>query len=587
MPFGSNRFSNGQNNFGGNLNKTFNPPGGSSSQDFITNDNPFNFTPKDEKFRSRIRYYDRDSLWTRWRRGYELYTITQSVFGATGINRPKVGDFRSYCAFQQYPGIFIPARMFTYPSQSIEAGEHIVAMRDANAFNFYDFGLPILAVRYLGDATIVPYSQTGTTITISYQNHGFQPGDSVYLSFISGSGVTATLSITSITPNSFTCTASAPVNTIGNVAVALSTTFSDNRWTEIRTKLRFLPVPVASFPGERFTDRISERDPGLSATYSRTGSTVTVTCSAPHGIASGNEVNLNINTGNVSSGLYVITVTSSTTFTVTTIDSGSTTGTATVYRLIEQFNYNDYVGYTVKSIDNINNEIVFQRNDSYGAQTVNGVTQLIAPAHRGFAVGNFLTSELRYQCTCQDFTKRSSYNLYRDNSRDRFPETAITSVKPGTILNKDNSTTPVRENVGVFSDLGYMSTANFKGIPDYSDTAAKCYTNLMYYQMRWCKHIYASLFSLMHDDGNIAFNIAGSYQQDGSSDIIVTADNHQLNANTKVQIEFTSGNALSGQYTISSVIDANRFIIVYPYAQTTSGYCNVENLQEHGYVSTW
>ena len=198
-----------------------------------------------------------------------------------------------------------------------------------------------------------------------------------------------------------------------------------------------------------------------------------------------------------------------------------------------------------------------------------------------------MTTELRYQCTCQDFTKRSSYNLYADNSRDRFPDTAITSVKPGTFLNKDNSISDIRESPGVFSDLGYISTANFKGIPDYNDTAAKCYTNLMYYQMRWCKHIYASLFSLVHDEGNIVFSISGKYEQNNTADITVTADNHGLTANTKVQITFTSGNALSGQYTISQVIDANRFIIVYSYSQTTSGYCSVENLREHDYVKTW
>lgn len=587
MPFGSNRFSNSQNNFGGNLNKTFNPPGSSSVENFSVSDNPFKFTPKDDNFRSRIRYYDRDSLWTRWRRGYELYTITQSVFGSTGINRADVGDFRSYCAFQQYPGIFIPARIFTYPSQSIESGEHIVAMRDANSFSFYDFGLPILAIRYLGDSKTVPYSQTGTTITVSYPNHGFQLTDNVYLSFVSGSGVTDTLAITSKTNDSFTCTASTSLSTIGNVAVSLSTTFSDNRWTYLRTKLRFLPIPAASFPGERFTDRISERDPGLSATYSRTGSVVTVTCSTAHGIATGNEINFTSNTGNVSSGLHVITVTSSTTFTFSTIDSGSASGAATIYRLIKKYNYDDYVGYTVTAIDSVNNEIIFQRDDSYGVQTVNNTPELTSPAHRGFIVGNFLTTELRYQCTCQDFTKRSSYNLYVDNSRDRFPDTAITSVKPGTFLNKDNSISDIRESPGIFSDLGYISTASFKGIPDYNDTAAKCYTNLMYYQMRWCKHIYASLFSLAHDEGNIVFNISGKYEQNNTTDITVTADNHGLTANTRVQIEFTSGNALSGQYVVSQVIDANRFIIVYPYSQTTSGYCVVENLKEHDYVKTW
>ena len=42
-------------------------------------DNPYKFTPKDSTLTSRIRFYDSDSLWSRWRRGLELYTIIQST----------------------------------------------------------------------------------------------------------------------------------------------------------------------------------------------------------------------------------------------------------------------------------------------------------------------------------------------------------------------------------------------------------------------------------------------------------------------------------------------------------------------------
>ena len=319
MAFGTNNFGGGSRSFDQGLTKSFEDKGSKNRQDPIQSDNPFKFTPKDSKCLSRIRFYDRDALWSRWRRGYELYTITQSIFGATAESRASVGDYRFYCAFQQYPGIFTPARFFTFPSGSTETKEHIVAMRDANALNFYNFGLPILSVRYLGDAVTAPYSQSGTTITVSYPNHGFQPQEEVYLSFLSGQGVNATLPIVSKTINSFTCTATTSITTVGNVSVAVSTGFSDTRWTEIRTKLRYLPSPTNSIVGERFTDRVSENDPGLTATYTRLGSTISVTCSTEHGLFTGNKVNLNVTSGNVSSGLYGITVTSSKSFTVTTI----------------------------------------------------------------------------------------------------------------------------------------------------------------------------------------------------------------------------------------------------------------------------
>ena len=587
MAFGHNSFNSQKINFDGSFSKGFEGSEKKLRLDANKFDNPFSFSAKDIEYRSRIRFYDRDALWSRWHRGYELYTITQSVFGSTAVNRAAVGDYRFYCAFQQYPGIFIPARIFTFPSSSEETGEQTVAVRDTNSLNFYNFGLPIIAVRYLGAAATVPYSQTGTAITVSYLNHGFQPGDTIYLSVLSGTATTATLSIVSKTADTFTCTAATSATTIGNVSAALSTGFADPRWIEIRTKLRYLPTPALSIVGERFTDRISERDPGVAATYSRTGSSVTVTCSSSHGLFTGNKINLNVSTGNVTSGLYTVTVTSPSVFTITTINTGATSGSAIVYRLIEKFNYDNYVGYTVKSVDTVNFEIVFQRNDSYGAKTTDGVTKLVTPAHRGFYVGRFLTSEIRYQCTCADFTRRSGYNFYSENSKKRFPSTAVTSIKPGTTLNRDNSITDTRESIGVFSDLGYIATNNFNGLPSYEDNSDNCYTALLYYQMRWCKHIYAAFFSMVHDEGNAAINLKGTYKQTNSFNITVTVNNHNVTVNTRVSLEFTSGTALTGWYLVGQIIDANTFVIVYPYSQTTDGYCTVKNITEHEYINAW
>ena len=587
MAFGHNSFNSQKINFDGGFSKGFEGSEKKLRVDLSKFDNPYSFSSKNSEYKSRIRFYDRDALWSRWRRGYELYTTTQSVFGSTAINRAAVGDYRFYCAFQQYPGVFIPARVFTFPSSSEETGEHTVTVRDANSLNFYNFGLPIIAVRYLGAAAVMPYSQTGTTITVSYANHAFQPGDNIYLTILSGTATTATLPIVSKTADTFTCTAVAPVTTIGNVSVALSTGFNDVRWIEIRAKLRYLPTPALSIVGERFTDRISESDPGVVATYARVGSTVTVTCATDHGLFTGNKINLDVSTGNASSGLYTITVTSSSVFTLTTIATGSTSGAALVYRLVAKFNYDDYVGYTVKAVDTTTTEIVFQRNDSYGAKTTQGVIGLTNPAHRGFYAGYFLTSEVRYQCSCQDFTRREGYNFYSSNTKERFPGTALTSVKPGTTLNKDNSITDRRESVGVFSDLGYISTNNFYQLPTYEDNKDNCYTELLYYQMRWCKHIYAAFFSMVHDEGNAVINLAGTYNQTNSFNILVTVNNHNVTANTRVSLEFTSGAALSGGYLVNQVIDANNFVIVYPYSQTTSGYCTVTNITEHKYMETW
>ena len=587
MAFGSNKFSNGPKSFSNGLDKGFASPGEKPDIDFEQFDNPYKFTPKDDALRSRIRFYDRDSLWARWRRGYELYTITQSVLGSFAEQRSNYGDYRMFCAYQLFPGVFIPARIFTFPTTNQEIKEQMVGVRDANGFNFYNFGLSILSVRYLGDAKSATYSQAGTTITVSLPNHGYQLNDSVYLSFTSGSGVTSTLSITSKTANTFTCTAAAPATTSGSVTVYLSTTFGDNRWTQHRVKLRSIFNPIPFLIGERLVDRVVERDPGIFSSYSRTGSTVTVNCSQPHGLATGNTIFVAVLGGAVTSKQYVITVTSATQLTFNTTDSGVTGGTLIVNRLIPGYDYGNYVGYTLIGIDTPNTELIFQRADSYGARTVNSQYVTTVPAQRGFLAGRFLTTEMRYQCTCQDYMRREGYNLYSNNPSDKLPVTPITSTKPGNRQNKNNSISPVRDNPGTYGDLGYLTTTSgFYNLPDYKDQASSSYPNLYYYQLRWCKHIYAAMFSMNHDEGNTPILGSGTYTQSGPN-ITISISNHGLQQNGKIQVNFTSGAAISGEYTVTSVINANSFQIVYPFSGTATGYCNITNVKRHQFIDSW
>ena len=183
-------------------------------------------------------------------------------------------------------------------------------------------------------------------------------------------------------------------------------------------------------------DRIIEKDPGISSTYTRSGSEVTVTCSSVHGLSTGNKVFLDVSTGNVPSGRYTIEVTSTTQFKVTTITSGSTSGNLTLSRLLRGFRYDDYVGYTVTGSDVNTNEIIFQKKDSYGAKTVDTVAKTTVPAHRGFEVGRFLTTELRWNCSCQDFSRRDSYDLFKNSNNSRFPVTPIRDTKPEMSYNQ-------------------------------------------------------------------------------------------------------------------------------------------------------
>ena len=535
---------------------------------------------------SEIKFYNTDSLWSRWRRGYELYTATQSFLGSTAAERSKRGDYRVYFTFQQYPGVFIPARIYTFPSVNQELGEQIVGMRDTDAFSFYEHGLPILAVRYLGKVVSATYNQSGTTLVITKQDHGLFPGQNVYLDIQSGAGVDETLTIASTTQNTFTVTASASANVSGNVNYYLSTTFGDPNWTSIRVRIRYIPTDVTLFAGERLADRIVEKDPGITSTYARVGSTLTVTCSAAHGLSTGNKVFLDVSTGDVASGRYTVTVLNATQLQITTIVSGNTNGNLTLSRLLRGRRYDDYVGYTVTSIDASNNEIVFQRKESYGATTVDTVTKTVVPAHRGFLVGRYLTTELRWQCSCQDFSRRDSYDLYSELTKRRFPTTTIRSTKPGQVLQKDGTYSNERDIPGTFRDLGFVTINNFYELPEYEDTSGNDTANLMYYQLRWCKHIYAAMFALKHDEGNDPISLVGSYTQTGPN-ITIDSVGHNLEVNTKIEITFTSGNAVSGEYTVTSVPSSDSFVVIYPFSNLTSGYCTISNLKKHEFVGAW
>ena len=535
---------------------------------------------------SEIKFYNQDSLWTRWRRGYELYTFTQTILGSNAKERDKRGDYRLFFTFQQFPGVFIPARIFTFPSTNQELGEHICGMRDTDGFSFYDFGLPILEVRYLAPSVSATYSQSGTTLIVTKSDHGLFPGDDVFLDISTGSGTDETLTIVSKTQNTFTLTASNSVTTSGNVTYHNSTAFNDTRWRFVRVKLRSLPTEVAFLAGERMADRIVERDPGISSTYSRSGSTVTVTCSSAHGLSTDNKVFVDVSTGSLISGRYTIEVTSSTEFKFTTIPTGTTSGNLTLFRLIRGFRYDDYVGYTVTGSDASTNEIIFQKADSYGAKTVDTIAKTTVPAHRGFAVGRFLTTELRWNCSCQDFSRRDSYDLFSQNNHERFPVTAIRDTKPGNIIQNDGSLDERRDEPGVFRDLGYVTINNFYELPEYEDKKQDSFQNLQYYQLRWCKHIYAAMWSILHDEGNEPLKLAAKYTQSGIN-LTVDFENHNLNKNDKIQLNFTSGNAISGEYTISDVPNPNSFVVIYPFSQTTGGYVTVENLKKHEYVGAW
>ena len=193
---------------------------------------------------------------------------------------------------------------------------------------------------------------------------------------------------------------------------------------------------------------------------------------------------------------------------------------------------------------------------------------------------------MRWQCSCQDFSRRDSYNLYSNLLSDKFPTTSVGKTREGQVLNPDGTLSNENDIPGVFRDLGFVTINNFYELPEYEDNAENAVQNLAYYQLRWCKHIYAAMWALLHDEGNEPINLTATYEQNGPNIVITSAD-HNLEQNTKIQITFTSGNAISGEFTVSDVQDKDTFIIVYPFSNQSNGYCTISNLKKHEFVGSW
>ena len=99
-------------------------------------------------------------------------------------------------------------------------------------------------------AFVGTYSQTGTTQVVTLANHNLQVGQKVYLDYTSGSGVDEILTVSAVTPTTFTGTSATTATTSGNVNVYLPVDFcfylvSTSAITNVN---QFYPLFVASIP---------------------------------------------------------------------------------------------------------------------------------------------------------------------------------------------------------------------------------------------------------------------------------------------------------------------------------------------------
>lgn len=84
--------------------------------------------------------YNYASMWTRWRRGYELYMYANQAY--VGLNY----SFRYWTTGTVGVGAALPGVCYMYPSTSQDMAMRMVAIRPRDSFNFLDFGYSIKSV---------------------------------------------------------------------------------------------------------------------------------------------------------------------------------------------------------------------------------------------------------------------------------------------------------------------------------------------------------------------------------------------------------------------------------------------------------
>jgi len=129
-----------------------------------------------------------------------------------------------------------------------------------------------------------------------------------------------------------------------------------------------------------------------------------------------------------------------------------------------------------------------------------------SPAFDNPAVGEFLSTAMRFGCNCPDYLNREDFNLYKYAQKKTYPYTGVQDLKPGTYdagTNTFDGERPVetRDFPGFTRDFGFIYTKSlFLGPADGTDSKASSYSdpNLLFFQPKFCKHIYASWWDMQN-----------------------------------------------------------------------------------------
>ncbi len=135
-----------------------------------------------------------------------------------------------------------------------------------------------------------------------------------------------------------------------------------------------------------------------------------------------------------------------------------------------------------------------------------------APAASNPIVGEFLSSAMRFGCNCPDYLAREDFNLYKYAQKKTYPYTGTQDLKPGTYdagteTFSGERPTNTRDLPGFVRDFGFIYTKVLLGAPQGTDSKQSSYSdpNLLFFQPRFCKHIYASWWDMQNRFGNYSY----------------------------------------------------------------------------------
>lgn len=123
---------------------------------------------------------------------------------------------------------------------------------------------------------------------------------------------------------------------------------------------------------------------------------------------------------------------------------------------------------------------------------------LSVPASGPPAIGEYLTTEMRAQCTCPDFLNRENVNLWEVSLRQRYPYTKTQNMDPGFYdagPNQSSRRLNSPDDPGYARSFGFIYLNEIYDIPSYAETSYSD-PNLYYFQPKWCKHIYAAMWDM-------------------------------------------------------------------------------------------